>query len=178
MFESSNAFITPFTGHKALDRVDAQILEILQAEGRATFSQIGTRVGLKPSSVHQRVRRLEARGVIVRYAALVDPAAVGLGLEAFITCHVAGDGRNFLRTISIMPEVCEVHRVTGEESFMLRVRARSTAHLDELVSRIKLAPELVRTKTTVVLATPFGRQGIPIPETAGVIPRRRLRSVG
>jgi Lrp/AsnC family transcriptional regulator, leucine-responsive regulatory protein len=162
---------------RPLDRLDAMLLEMLQADGRATFSEMGARVGLKPSTVHERVKRMEADGVIVRYAALIDARAVGIGFGAFLTCHVAGAGRDFLKTVSIMPEVCEVHRVTGEDSFMLRVMARSAAHLDELVSRIKLAPELIRTKATVVLATPFERPGFSIPEIVSEH-RRTLRSVG
>ena len=147
-----------------LDDLDLQLLEALQHNARSTFAELGARVGLKAPSVHDRVKRLEERGLIQGYAAQLNASRLGLVLVAFVSCYSAPDTKydDFTSALAQMPEVCEVHSVAGEESFVCKVMTRSTAHLDELLGRLKNVPGMARTKTTIVLSTPFERGGISV----------------
>jgi len=147
-----------------LDDLDLQLLEALQHHARSTFAELGARVGLKAPSVHDRVKRLEERGLIQGYAAQLNASRLGLVLVAFVSCYSAPDTKydDFTSALAQMPEVCEVHSVAGEESFVCKVMTRSTAHLDELLGRLKNVPGMARTKTTIVLSTPFERGGISV----------------
>lgn len=147
-----------------LDALDVQLLDALQRNARSTFSDLGALVGLKPPAVHERVKRLEARGYVRAYAAQLDNKLLGLELTALVSCYTTPDCtyESFIARLSALPEVCEVHSVAGEESFVLKVVTRSTAHLDELLSRLKAVAGMARTKTTLVLSTPFERGGISL----------------
>ena len=147
-----------------LDELDLQLLDALQRNARSTFAELGSVVGLKPPAVHDRVKRLESRGYVRGYAAQLDSKLLGLELVAFVSCYTAPDCSydDFTRRLSKMSEVLEVHSVAGEEAFVLKVMTRSTAHLDELLSRLKGVPGMARTKTTIVLSTPFERGGISV----------------
>ena len=147
-----------------VDELDVQLLEALQRNARSTFAELGALVGLKPPAVHDRVKRLEQRGHIRGYSAQLDSKRLGLELVAFVSCYTTPDCNydDFTRALSEMPEVCEVHSVAGEETFMCKVVTRSTQHLDELLARLKSMRGMARTKTTIVLTTPFDRGGISI----------------
>ncbi len=147
-----------------LDELDLRLLEALQRNARATFADLGNIVGLKPPAVHERVKRLEGRGYVRGYAAQLDGKLLGLELVAFVSCYTTPECRYdaFTAALAAMPEVTEIHSVAGEESFVLKVMTRSTAHLDELLSRLKAVPGMARTKTTMVLSTPFVRAGISL----------------
>ena len=147
-----------------LDQLDLALLDALQRNGRSTFAELGALVGLKPPAVHDRVKRLEQRGHIRGYSAQLDGRSLGLELIAFVSCYTTPDAAydRFTKSLSEMPEVCEVHSVAGEESFVCKVMTRSTHHLDELLSRLKALPGMARTKTTIVLSTPFERDGISV----------------
>lgn len=147
-----------------LDELDLQLLAALQRNARSTFAELGTLVGLKAPAVHDRVKRLEARGHIRGYAAQLDANRLGLELVAFVSCFTAPDAQYeaFTSAVAAMPEVLEIHSVAGDESFIAKVMTRSTQHLDELLSRMKVIPGMARTKTTIVLATPFERGGIAV----------------
>jgi Lrp/AsnC family leucine-responsive transcriptional regulator len=114
--------------------------------------------------VHDRVKRLESRGYVRGYSAQLDSKLLGLELVAFISCYTAPDCSYdaFTQTLAQMPEILEVHSVAGEESFVLKVMTRSTGHLDDLLSRLKSVKGMARTKTTIVLSTPFERGGISV----------------
>jgi len=152
-----------------LDESDLLLLEALQANARSTFAELGVLVGLRPPAVHERVKRLEARGYIRGYAARVDARKLGLELTAFVSAYTTADVDydRFHASVARLPEVAEVHSVAGEESFILKVLTRSTAHLDDFLSRLKSVPGIGRTKTTIVLSTPFERDGIALEELAG-----------
>jgi Lrp/AsnC family leucine-responsive transcriptional regulator len=156
--------------HATLDELDHRLLSALQSDARATFAELGTVVGLKPPAVHERVKRLEQRGFIRGYAALLDARRLGLGLIAFVSAFTTPDVNydRFTKAVAALPEVGEVHSVAGEESFLLKVVTRSTAHLDDFLTRLKAVPGIARTKTTIVLSTPFERDGIALRELAGV----------
>lgn len=145
-----------------LDGLDLQILEALQRNARSTFTELGSIVGLKAPAVHDRVKRLEQRGYIRAYSAQLDAERLGLHLTAFVSCYTSPDCKydDFVRRLSEMPEICEVHSVAGEESFLCKAVTRSTAHLDELLARLKATPGMARTRTTIVLSVPFERGGV------------------
>ncbi len=147
-----------------LDDLDLRLLEALQRNARSTFAELGSLVGLKPPAVHDRVKRLESKGYVRGYAAQLDNKLLGFELIAFISCYTSPDCGydTFTHTLAQLPEVLEVHSVAGEESFVLKVMTRSTAHLDELLSRLKAVPGMARTKTTIVLSSPFERGGISV----------------
>src|SRR5579875_2416098 len=138
---------TDLFGASELDELDIRLLDALQRNARATFAELGQVVGLKPPAVHERVKRLESRGYVRGYAARLDGRLLGLELVA---------------ALAALPEVCEVHSVAGEESFIVKTVTRSTGHLDDLLGRLKRIKGVARTKTTVVLSTPFERGGIAV----------------
>ncbi len=147
-----------------LDELDVRLLDALQHNARSTFSELAAAVGLKPPAVHDRVKRLEARGFLRGYAARIDAKRLGLGLTAFVSAYTLPEMSydDFHATVSALPEVCEIHSVAGEESFLLKVVTRSTGHLDDFLSRLKAISGMARTKTTIVLSTPFERGGISV----------------
>jgi Lrp/AsnC family leucine-responsive transcriptional regulator len=147
-----------------LDELDIRLLEALQRNARSTFAELGAIVGLKAPAVHDRVKRLEARGLIRNYSAQLDGKRLGLELVAFVSCFTSPDCDydEFTDALSKLPEVCEIHSVAGEESFLCKVVTRSTQHLDDLLARLKSTKGMARTKTTIVLSTPFDRGGISV----------------
>lgn len=147
-----------------IDELDLQLLDALQRNARSTFTELGTIVGLRAPAVHDRVKRLEQRGFIRGYSAQLDPVRLGLHLTAFVSCYTSPDCAydDFTRRLSEMPEICEVHSVAGEESFVCKALTRSTQHLDELLARLKATPGMARTRTTIVLSVPFERGGITV----------------
>ena len=155
---------TDLFGNSELDELDVRLLDALQRNARSTYAELGHVVGLKPPAVHERVKRLESRGYVRGYAARLDGRMLGLELVAFVGCYSAPDANydELVAALAALPEICEVHSVAGEESFIVKVVTRSTAHLDDLLGRLKRIPGIARTKTTVVLSTPFERGGIAV----------------
>jgi len=148
-----------------IDQTSLAILETLQADARISNAELGRRVGLAPSAVFERIKKLEDRGTVRGYSANIDPAAVDLGLLAFVL--VRSDERRGAplteAALVAMPEVQEVHHVAGEDCFLLKVRVRDTLALNELLSDRISALEGVRsTKTTIVLRTAKETSTIPI----------------
>ena len=139
-----------------IDPIDARIIDALQRNGRVAQVEIAREVGLAPSAVLERMRKLEARGVIRGYSALVSPKAVGLGMLAFVavrTTEVAGEekvGQDLAR----VSEVLEVHHVAGDDCFLVKVRARDAEHLGELLkTSIGRISGVRSTRTTIVLGS-------------------------
>ncbi|MGI8693764.1 MAG: Lrp/AsnC family transcriptional regulator [Geodermatophilaceae bacterium] len=135
---------------------DRQIIRVLSEDGRLSYTDLAERVGLSVSAVHQRVRRLEARGAIRGYAARVDPDALGLPLTAFVSIHpndssAPDDAPERLAHLSAI-EAC--YSVAGVESYILKVRVASPVALEGLLQDIRAAAG-VSTHTTVVLSIPF-----------------------
>jgi Lrp/AsnC family leucine-responsive transcriptional regulator len=153
---------------RTFDPVDLQILEILQANARETQADIARAVGLAPSAVLERIRKLESRGVLRAYTAEVDPTALGLGLLAFVavrTDDFVDDG--IARTLAESPEVLEVHDVAGEDCLLVKMRARDAAHLGQLIrNRIGKIPGVRSTRTTIVLETIKETPRLPVPKVA------------
>jgi Lrp/AsnC family leucine-responsive transcriptional regulator len=141
---------------RTLDDVDGRILEILQLNARETQAEIARKVGLAPSAVLERVRKLEARGVIKGYAALVNPKAVDRALLAFVavrTTELPGETR-VSDQLAECPEVLELHHVAGDDCYLLKVRARDAEDLGRILrSRFAPVPGVRSTRTTIVLET-------------------------
>ncbi|PRX92327.1 Lrp/AsnC family transcriptional regulator [Allonocardiopsis opalescens] len=139
-----------------MEDIDRRIVGLLSSEGRSSFTDLARETGLSVSAVHQRVRRLERRGVIRGYTALVDHDALGLPLTAFISIKpidpaAPDDAPERLAHLTAI-EAC--HSVAGDESYILKVRVASPGELETLLQEIRTAAG-VSTRTTVVLSTPF-----------------------
>jgi len=145
----------------SIDERDRRILRALQLDGRATFADIGEEVGLAPSSVHDRVRKLEQAGVIRGYRAEIVPEAIGLFVTALVsvTPVSASQPDDLPERVQELPEVEDCHSVAGDENYILKVRTRTTTELEDLIRRIREKAG-VQTRTTVVLSTPFEHRPI------------------
>ncbi|MEV0482944.1 Lrp/AsnC family transcriptional regulator [Streptomyces sp. NPDC050508] len=142
----------------AFDAVDRQILHLLQTDGRIKLSELGRQVRLSPAAVTERVRRLEAAGVISGYGAHVVPGRLGYGIQAFIRVDPHGGYTlKHPRTLDLIerPEITEVHHVVGEDCWILKVAVRDTVHLEEVLEAVSA---LGRTTTSVVLTSPVERK--------------------
>jgi Lrp/AsnC family transcriptional regulator, leucine-responsive regulatory protein len=139
-----------------MDERDLRILHELQADARATYAEVGERVGLAASTVHERVRRMERAGTIRGYRAEVDPQELGLFVTALVSVTPL-DPRQPDDTPSRVlefPEVEDCHSVAGDENYILKVRTRTTHDLEDLLRRIREKAN-VQTRTTIVLSTAF-----------------------
>ncbi|MBY8845083.1 MULTISPECIES: Lrp/AsnC family transcriptional regulator [unclassified Streptomyces] len=142
----------------AFDGVDRDILRLLQTDGRIRLSELGRRVSLSPAAVAERVRRLEAAGVVEGYGAQVVPARLGYGIQAFIRVNPHGGYTlKHPRTLELLdrPEIVEVHHVVGEDCWILKVAVTGTVHLEEILEQTSA---LGRTTTSVVLSSPVRRK--------------------
>lgn len=155
----------------SLDGTDRQILDRLQTNARTTQADISKAIGLAPSGVLERMRKLEARSVIRGYAALVDPRALDLRMLAFVavrTDEVASDN-HVANELAATPEVLEVHDVAGDDCYLVKIRARDAEHLGHLLrTRIGRIAGVRSTRTTIVLETVKETMRLPIgaPEEA------------
>ena len=143
----------------SLDDTDLAIVRALQANARATYTEIGRAVGLSAASVHERVHRLETRGVIRGYHAEVDPEVLGLEVLSLVSV-VPSDSIDAAATeagIAAIRQVETAYKVAGEDSHLLVVRTRSIAELSDVLQRLQAIEGVARTRTAVVLATPVRR---------------------
>lgn len=141
---------------RIISDIDARILEILQDNARATQVDIARTVGLAPSAVLERMRKLEARGIIRGYTAQIDPKVLGQGMLAFVSVRSEeGPGdETVARSLADCPEVLEVHDVAGDDCYLIKVRARDAEHLGLLLrTRFGRIPGVKSTRTTIVLET-------------------------
>lgn len=143
------------------DAVDTRIVAEISRDGRATLAQLSESVGLSVSAVQARLRRLESRGVVAGYRAVLDPEAVGKPLSAFIEITPLDPGQpdNAPELIEHLDAIEACHSIAGDASYMLFVRVASPRALEDLIRDIRLAAS-VRTRTTVVLQTFFENRPI------------------
>lgn len=139
-----------------LEEIDRRIVALLAQDGRMSYTDLGKATGLSTSAVHQRVRRLEQRGVVRGYTAVLDAELVGLPLTAFVSVKPIDPSApdDAPDKLAPMPEIEACHSVAGEESYILKVRVGTPGELESLLARIRAAAN-VSTRTTVVLSTPF-----------------------
>jgi Lrp/AsnC family transcriptional regulator, leucine-responsive regulatory protein len=146
-----------------MEDLDRRIVGLLMQDGRMSFTDLGKVTGLSTSAVHQRVRRLEERGVIKGYRAVIDHDALGMTLVAFISVTpldpaAPDDVPDHLRDIADL-EAC--HSVAGEESYILKARVSTPGDLEDLLARVRTGAN-VSTRTTVVLSTPWEERPHPM----------------
>ena len=159
----------PRAGYRdGVEEIDRTIVSLLTSEGRMSFTELARQAGLSVSAVHQRVRRLERRGVITGYAALVSAEDVGLPLTAFVSIKpfdpaAPDDAPQRLAHLQAI-EAC--HSVAGEENYILKVRVASPAALEDLLQEIRAAAN-VSTRTTIVLSTPYENRPPGLDPAAG-----------
>ena len=148
---------------RMIDETDKDILNIIQHDGRVSNAEIARQVGLAPSAVLERLRKLDVRGEVQGYYTRRVAKQVGFGLIAFVSVRTneCGDGTDEL--LAKIPEVLEVHDVAGEDSYLLKVRAADPEDLARLLrEKIKAIPTVVTTRTTVVLQTVKETSTLPL----------------
>ncbi len=159
-----------------IDEIDAGILKILQSNSRTSNAEIARQVGLAPSAVFERIRKLEERGVILGYSLSLDPKAMELPLVCFIFVR-SGErvgSPNTAARLAEIPEVLEVHHVAGEDCFLLKVRAADTEAVGRLLrEQFGKIPTITSTRTTIVLETVKETAALPIPAAAEEEPEAR-----
>jgi Lrp/AsnC family leucine-responsive transcriptional regulator len=151
-----------------IDEMDVRIVEILQQNARTPNAEIARQVGMAPSAILERIRKLEERGVIQGYTARINPEAYGVGLTAYV--FVRADERAGAPTtadrMAEIPEVQEVHHVAGEDCFLAKVRVKNPRALGELLQKKFGAIETIRsTRSTIVLDTVKETAVLPRPAT-------------
>lgn len=161
-----------------LDDIDRHILAILQEDCRTAYARIGEQVGLSAPAVLERIKKLEAAGIIAGYRAVLAPRALGLDVTAFIgVITSSADAVDQVEPqLLALDAVQECHHVTGEYTLLLKAKTANTASLEHLISRIRALPGVLRTETTVVLSTRAERTALPLdaalPQTAPARTRR------
>ncbi|HEY3570112.1 MAG TPA: Lrp/AsnC family transcriptional regulator [Thermoanaerobaculia bacterium] len=148
-----------------IDEIDRQILSILQQNARTSNAEIARQVDMAPSAVLERIRRLEARGVIQGYEARINPEALGLNLLAFVfvrSTDFDGEAKT-AELLASIPEVLEAHHIAGEDCFLLKVRAPDAKTLGRLLrERIGSTGSVQSTRTTIVLETVREESRLPL----------------
>ncbi|MFW6088148.1 MAG: Lrp/AsnC family transcriptional regulator [Gemmatimonadota bacterium] len=148
-----------------VDATDRAILALLQQNARMSNAEIGRRIDLATSAVHQRIRKLEEQEVVVGYECRVDPRAVGCGLAAFVMIQTGEGARSATITerLGAIPQVLEVHRVVGEDCFFVKVRVGDPDELAALLDHtIGPIPGVSGTRTTIVLRTTKESSALPL----------------
>ncbi|WP_034591198.1 Lrp/AsnC family transcriptional regulator [Hamadaea tsunoensis] len=139
-----------------MEETDRAIVAALTADGRMSYTDLAEKVGLSVSAVHQRVRRLEQRGIITGYAAKVNFEEIGLPLTALIAIRPfdAAQPDDAPERLAHLPQIDSCWSVAGEDFYLLLVRVASPSELEKLLAEIRTAANVI-TRTTVVLSTPF-----------------------
>ena len=145
---------------RMIDDIDRQILRRLQEDARLSNAALAQEVGLTVSTVHERVKKLEKKGIIKGYVAVVDAEAVGKPITAFIRLSVGTASESYLESkTSVMnvclaePDILECHGVAGEDCYLLKVRTASPKALEKLIERIRCKAPVARSVTSIVLTT-------------------------
>ena len=139
---------------KLLDATGRRLVDLLQEDARLSYSELGRRVGLSATAVIERIRRLEEAGLITGYHAAIDASKLGVSLTAFVRLTTPPERYGAVRELALgETAVLECHHVTGEESFVLKVRVSSVAELEALIERLS---RLGRTSTSIVMSSLVG----------------------
>jgi Lrp/AsnC family transcriptional regulator, leucine-responsive regulatory protein len=139
-----------------MDKHDQKLLGLLAIDAKASWAELAQELGLSAPAVAERARRLRERGIIRGYHTVLDPAALGFGLTAFVAVTLTHprDRGEFLSVVRARNEVKEAHHMAGEDDYLLKVYCRDTGHLEEFLTTIlKSIPGVQRTRTSIVLGT-------------------------
>jgi Lrp/AsnC family transcriptional regulator, leucine-responsive regulatory protein len=139
-----------------MDQRDLEIIELLQNDGKLSYAEIGEKIDLSISAVKDRIKKLIHEGVLMQNVYLVNPAALGLHICAFVQLVTPDplDEPNFKKAINLIPEVLECHSITGEFSYLLKVRVKSTQDLEKLLSeKIKAIKGVTKTNSMITLTS-------------------------
>jgi len=151
-----------------LDPIDRHILRLLRQDGRMSHAQIAKEVGLSGPAVHDRVRKLEERGIVDGYCAVLDPVVLDRSHVAFVMVTLS-EGNEFAADDPIVariceePDVLEFHRIAGEDCYLVKIRTATNKDLEQLLRRIRSIRGVARTRTTIVLSTELERPCIEVP---------------
>ena len=158
-----------------LDRIDFALVAALQQDASRRLEDLGREIGMAPSSVHDRIRRLEENDIIQRWTVECDAASLGLGVLAFIGVRSTRPCSEIVHLLGALPAVEECHSVAGAFGMLLKVRVASPPALLALTDRLRQIPGVEGTETTIVLATQFDR---PFSAAQPEPPRKRRASSG
>ncbi len=144
-----------------IDEIDGKILALLQADGRLSNAAIADEVGLTTSTVYDRVKKLEKKGIIKKYVAVVDPEAVGKSITAFVRLVIGSPSReayfdnkqDFLTVCKQETAVLEIHTIAGDDCYILKVRVSTPQELESLLERLRSHTYISRTTSNIVLST-------------------------
>jgi DNA-binding Lrp family transcriptional regulator len=150
-----------------IDQLDARLIELLAAEPRVGVLEASRRLGVARGTVQARLDRLQARGVVTGYGPEIDPAALDHAVTAFVTLEIrqAGGHDPVAERLAAIPEVLEVHTITGAGDMLCRVVARTNADLQRVIDAIVGAAGVVRASTVIALATPVPYRVLPLVRT-------------
>jgi Lrp/AsnC family leucine-responsive transcriptional regulator len=151
----------------SLDETDRRLLALLQRDGRSPVARLATAVGLSAPPVHERLRRLEAAGIVVRYTAVLDAVRLGFGMTVYVAVtlalHREGAVRRFREAVGAVPEILECHHTTGTADFLLKVVVRDAAAYEHLVlNTLTQLPGVERLNSSVVLSTMKNETALPL----------------
>ena len=138
----------------AFDELDKRIVAALVDDGRATYAEVGTRVGLSAPAVKRRVDRLRAAGAVTGFSAQVNPSELGWTTEAYVElfCRGRTSPKDITAAVSKHPEITEACTITGDADALLHIRAADVHHFEQVVERISAEPFVVRTRSVIVLS--------------------------
>jgi Lrp/AsnC family leucine-responsive transcriptional regulator len=152
----------------SLDPIDLKLLSLLQQDACLQNAELAKKVGMAPSAVFERIKKLEQKGIIKEYVTRIDPAALNLKLLAFVSIK-SGEGlgdASTARLIAKIPEVLEVHHVAGEDCYLVKIRTQDPQSLIKLMrEKFGKIPNIISTKTTIVLETLKEDNYLPVPKS-------------
>jgi Lrp/AsnC family transcriptional regulator, leucine-responsive regulatory protein len=151
----------------SMDETDLTILSLLQPNSFLTNTELSKKIGMAPSAVLERIKKLEQKGIIEGYPTRIKPEAVDLTLLAFIFVKTSeGPGNaSVAKQLAKLPEVLELHHIAGEDCYIVKVRTKNPQSLIHLMREKFKIPNLLSTKTTIVLETLKETNQLPIPKT-------------
>jgi Lrp/AsnC family leucine-responsive transcriptional regulator len=143
-----------------LSATDTRILGVLQRDGRRPYAELGAEVGMSGPSAHERVKKLESRGVITGYAAVIDPEAVGLSVLGFswVTQAPGTAATDLTDDFAAIPEIEECHHISGEADYLVKIRARDTRDFERILRLVQATRHVFTTETDIVLSSGFERR--------------------
>jgi len=156
----------------SLDKIDKQILDILQEEGRISNAELARRINMSPPPTLERVKKLERNGIIQNYVAMTNPAKLGLNCFTYVEVTLVRHGREgverFIKSITDLNEVMECHHITGGADFLLKVASKDIPDYEAFVlHKLTALPEVQHLKTMVVLSTLKLETKMPTDQTDG-----------